>query len=142
MKIIRLIPMIVLVVAWMSCTKENDTLTALDMLVEKKWYLEQKKILKLPDTVIHQNNYTGLPTFSFEIEKLNSDSSYRDSDGYKGSCQVVDSANITLLKIVPKNSGVAQPARNYTILHVGFDYLVIEYKVDDFFHRLYFSSRL
>lgn len=125
------------------CTKDSAAISVNDMLVGKKWYLEQRKILRKTDSVlIYQYNYIGLPTFSFEIEKRNSDSSYRDSDGYKGSHQVVESANKISLTIVPKNSGAAQEARNYTIRHVGFDYLVIQYEDDVFDHRLFFSSRL
>ena len=120
-----------------GCVKTPPSISANDMLVGKKWYLEQRSIIRQTNTITH--SYMGLPTFWFHLSREISDSSYSDSDGYVGSHRVVDSANVRQINIFPVNRGAA---RSYTILHVGFEYLVVEYTIDEYLERYYFSSRL
>ena len=134
---VRVAGLITLLIIWCGCNKDSLVISPLDMLDGKKWYLEKRISRDAQDTI--QFSYLGLPTFWFTLQRDNEDSSYMDSDGYIGRYQVEQSVTALLLKIFELNRGIAQ---SYRIIYVGYDYLVVEYDINQYVQRLYFSSRL
>lgn len=134
---VRIAGLITLLIIWCGCNKDPLVISPLDMLDGKKWYLEKRISRDAQDTI--QFSYLGLPTFWFTLQRDNEDSSYMDSDGYIGRYQVEQSVTALLLKIFELNRGIAQ---SYRIIYVGYDYLVVEYDINQYVQRLYFSSRL
>jgi hypothetical protein len=137
MKTVRVAGLITLLIICSGCEKDPLVISPLDMLDGKKWYLEKRSRRDTQDTI--NFSYLGLPTFWFSLQRDNEDSSYMDSDGYVGRYQVEQSATALLLKIFDLNRGIAQ---SYRIVYVGYDYLVVEYDINQYVQLLYFSSRL
>lgn len=134
MKSTQLILFFLFLLVLTACEKEPVSISPFDMLAGKKWYLEQRFVKSSSDSVRY--SFIGLPTFWF---RLKTDSSYMDSDGYIGRYLVEQSADTLLLIVTELNRGTA---KSYRVNYLGFNYLIVEYNMNQNLTRLYFSSRL
>lgn len=137
MRIIQLILFFLSLVSCSGCEKDPAAISPRDMLGGKTWFLEQRVVKIGQDSVRH--SFLGLPTFWFKLRREDVDSSYIDSDGYVGRYRVEESVDELLLTIIQLNRGTA---KSYRVTYVGYDYLVVEFDMNQYVNRLYFSSRL
>jgi hypothetical protein len=111
-----------------GCIKDNDRITAEELLKDKDWFLERRK------TDQNDHYFVGLPTFSF---RLSGTSSYRDSDGISGAFAISRSDNSITLSI----SSTGRTITAYTVRSVGIRHLVLTYGSGASQSELYFSIR-
>ncbi|HBB58397.1 MAG TPA: hypothetical protein DCZ87_06945 [Chitinophagaceae bacterium] len=111
-----------------GCIKDNDRITAEELLKDKDWFLERRK------TVQNDLYFVGLPTFSF---RLSGTSSYRDSDGISGAFAISRTDNSITLSI----SSTGRTITAYTVRSVGIRHLVLTYGSGASQSELYFSIR-
>lgn len=121
--------LIVVCAGLMSCQKDPPVLTAAQLLIEKTWYLEKRV------TPSRTFNYLGLTTYWF---RLASDTSYKDSDGLSGFFSIDEKASPVKLNFILQG----RVLERYSIQHMSFDYLVVEYFLNNARYTLYFSTRL
>lgn len=112
-----------------GCRKETHYITASDQLVNKVWYLE--KIVSSS----HSYSYTGLPTFSFTLEK--STYRYHDSDGIMGDFIIQELPQGIWIQV----NSPTRLIESYKIVQLEKNHFVAEIVKNNVLQILYFSIR-
>jgi hypothetical protein len=131
MKLVSLIFLGLFAMLFGGCQKDDARLTVSEMLVNKRWYLEKRVIQADNNTTTY--NYLGLPSYYFFLQDK-----FSDSDGYSGTYLIEELSNETFLQLQPEQ----RTAERYRILHVGVNYLVVDFAINSATNTLYFSTRL
>lgn len=112
-----------------GCQKELHYETASDQLVNKVWHLEK---MVTPSFIY---SYSGVPTFSFKLEKLTY--SYRDSDGIVGDFTIAELAQGTWIQV----HSTTRLIESYKITQLEKNHFVAEIVKNNVLQILYFSIR-
>jgi hypothetical protein len=126
---VKYLYLIALLLIVAGCQKELNYQTASDQLVNKVWFLEK---IVYPS---FSYNYSGVPTFSFKLDK--SSNSYRDSDGIDGDFTIKELPQVIWVEV----SSATRVIESYKITQLEKNHFVAEIVKNNLLQILYFSTR-